>query len=296
MRPKIQGLKALIRLPPGQSFTSVSAWRRQHDEISKNLRNGITSTLLLCLYCIATLGNSPDSALLTPHAEIRLPIAGINLPFGTFLTLAPLTLVLFQLYLQRMYSYMLSLNVPVSSNPEETQKLPYLVNQEDIGARVYRLFMLYWLVPLTLSMFAWEAAPRIEGSSLSTLTGAVALILLVLRIRHTSRQSSRRYKNVVRFLLVVILFGFLGLALFGTNPLHRGLDLRNTDLTQMKMDGATLEKLDLAQSLREAQFDWSDMRGVDVSHADLRSSFFYNTQLGGASFQSSDLRDVIFDQ
>ena len=289
-----QWVQSLFQPAQRSSFDSVDAWRRQHDETSRNLRTGINSMLVLSLYCVATLANSPESALLTPNAEIRLPIAGISLPFEAFLTLAPMSLVFIQLYLHRMYTYKLSLIAPPSDTAEEVQQLPFLVNQDDFGARTYGLFMLYWLAPLTLVMFAWEAAPRVEGVFLSILSATVAVILLVLRIRHTHGRATSWFRTGRRFLMFVVLIGFAGIALFSENPLNHGLDLKNTDLTQTKLDAGALDDLNLVQSLREAQFDWSDLRGVEFINTDMRDSFFYNTQLGGAVFTFADLRGANF--
>ena len=76
-------------VPEYQVFSSVEAWQRQHDDVSKTIRTVITTLLVLSAYWIATLVNNPDIKLLDPEVLVNLPLANSPLAFGTFLTVGP---------------------------------------------------------------------------------------------------------------------------------------------------------------------------------------------------------------
>ena len=282
-------------VPEYQVFSSVEAWQRQHDDVSKTIRTVITTLLVLSAYCIATLVNNPDIKLLDPEVLVNLPLANSPLAFGTFLTVGPLAIIAVALYLHRFIGYWGTLQAPASTDPDSARKLPYMFNLDDPLARLYTGFVFYWLVPLLLALFALKSSPRREGDAVALLAFAVAFGSLWLSVRRSSEKRPWLILRLTRtFVVLVVAVGFALALLVGESLFSRGLDLSGEDLKGRDLGAVVLEEANRMNGLRwadlrGANITGSDLSGVNLSGANLTSANLSKAILGGANLSEANL-------
>ena len=72
--------------------TEIMDWRqRQHEEISKIIRNSLLTLIVCSFFCLLILGQ-PDTELL--EGKINVPLIGVEINFFTFLFVGPVVLLL----------------------------------------------------------------------------------------------------------------------------------------------------------------------------------------------------------
>ena len=153
-----------------------------HDETSKTIRRVYYTLIGTCLFCVITLAGAPDIQLLTPQATVELPVLNFKIGFLPFLVVGPVILIALIIYLHIFVGQHRMWVVA----PENRQ--PMLPNFSTWSARLVVLVIFYWMVPITLAVFAWKARPSFYGPFLVLTTLGVAGGLVLLQIRRCPRE------------------------------------------------------------------------------------------------------------
>ncbi|MGD0074256.1 MAG: pentapeptide repeat-containing protein [Candidatus Binataceae bacterium] len=261
---------------PEKINLSDEDWKKQHDEISKALNKLLLILIGFCFFCAVTLG-APDRSLLASDAKIKLPFADTEISFVSFLVIAPLVLAAFSFYLHIFAGYWIVLSrqrpspSPASAETPHPE-LPFVFNLQYRTANWLSKFLFYWLVPLTLGIFAWKALPRPEAPVLVALTGGFIAVFVFLQIR---RRPDRAHKiSTLMLWLALVCSIFITILpicflLEGKSLPSRQLHLRKAVLKQQDLRGLNLVGADL----RGADLRGADLEGADLAGADLRQVF-----------------------
>lgn len=129
----------------------IAQRRAFHDETSKTIRRVFYVLVGTCLFCMVTLGGSPDSQLLTPEALVTLPVLNYPITFGAFLVVGPAILIALTVYLHIFVAQHRRFEVALQDQQ------PMLPNFGGWTPRLAVLIIFYWMVPITLAVFAWKA-------------------------------------------------------------------------------------------------------------------------------------------
>jgi hypothetical protein len=189
---------------PEEIHLSDEDWKKQHDEISKAINKLLLILIGFCFFCGLALG-APDRSLLASDAKIELPFADTEISFVSFLIIGPVVLIAFSFYLHIFAGYwiILSRQRP-SPSPANTEtpypELPFIFNLRYRTANWLSSFLFYWLVPVTLGVFAWKALPRPEAPTLIALTSAFIVVFLFLQMRRRFDQA-RKISTIMLWLM-----------------------------------------------------------------------------------------------
>lgn len=178
--------------------------------ISENAAKVFLTVLALAAFVLVTIASASDAQLILNTASTKLPLIGVDIPMLGFLIAAPLSLLLFHLYLhiylQRLWDAMSTLPAifPDARRLDETT-YPWLIN--DLCRRRVRLlrshrvatgraqtfvsmFLVYWLVPLLL-WFVWAASLRAQVSLLTAFHTVVfaAAVAVSIAFSQLMRQA-----------------------------------------------------------------------------------------------------------
>jgi len=160
----------------------VAKRRAFHDEMSKTIRRVFYALVATCLFCVITLAGTQDAQLLTPEATVKLPVLNYPISFAAFLIVGPIILIALAVYLHIFVAQQRRFQIA------QEDKQPILPNFGGWTPRLVVLVIFYWMVPITLAVFAWKAWPRPNGLILVSLTLGVAAIFVFLQMRRCPRE------------------------------------------------------------------------------------------------------------
>lgn len=265
-----------------------------HQSTSTTIRSVFYSLLTTCLFCLAVLFNPEQGNLSFINSKITLPILNYEMNFVAFLSIGPAVIVALTVYLHIFLAHHRFYDVP----PD--QRLPTLFNIPVFPARLTIWLIFYWMVPVTLSVFAWKARPlNPEGDILLIATILVSLALTVIQIRRSpSGQRS------IFALLAFSIFALFTYSIFNlmedrvislANEDLTGRDLRRTDLHVVNvrganLTGATLSGVDLTDlQLADIDFTNADLSRADLTDVNLQGATLVNAILVEANLTRADL-------
>lgn len=242
-----------------------------HNETSKTIRRVFYAMVGTSLFCIVTVLGKADAALLAFDADVILPILNYAMGFEAFLVVGPVLLIALSVYLH-IFVGQHRLHVLAADDRQ-----PMLPNFADRTAQIAVAFIFYWMVPLTLAVFAWKAYPRPAGPYLFALTLGFAAVMVWLQMRRLSRRS-RPWS-----LPLLYIFVFLAGQFFNVVS-ARQLDLFGAELSDRNLQGINLN----GANLQEAQLDGANLRNAELNRADLSKA-----QLNGANLTNAKLNEAV---
>jgi hypothetical protein len=267
----------------------------RHREISGTIRFSMIGLIGFSFFCGLTLA-VPDSVVLTGAGKIPVPFANTDIDFGTFITVGPLLLIAYTLYLHIFIGQLLKLpEIP------EVDRSPALFNLHGRVPAFLTYLVFYWLAPATVVLFAVRAAPLEAGTWLYFLAATFLVVLLVLQLRRNP-YPWRWARPMLWLLVLAVAVVPVRVAWWavegGERPFQRPWRLGRADLSDANLINAQLQQADLQQAnLQGADLTRARLRDADFSDADLsRAVFRYadlrGANLGGAKLQATDLRDA----
>lgn len=270
--------------------------RKEHQETSNTIRRVLLMVIGFSFFCLLTLG-VPDVSLLATDARIKVPFADTEVSFGAFFSIGPLVLIGLTIYLQIFVAHWLTLG---GRNYENTA--PYIFNINRKIPNFISGFLIYWLVPFTLTAFTWKALPRPdpEPTILISVTIIVTWCLVVLQIRRCpGAKKERILRNLPLWL--IMFFALTGLE----ETVRRAVSgepqffIRQWDLVGAKLSGADLRGLNLADTtlleadLSRAKLTRANLAGANLTMVDLNVADLTETDLRGAILRDSNLTGAI---
>jgi hypothetical protein len=300
--------------------------QRQHAECSETANRLLFLLLGFCFFCWLTLGGS-DVALLGAGREVAVPVINMTLSNGAFLSIGPIILIAFTLYLHILVERLQRYNAL-----DADQRLPHIFNMSSPVPQLLSWFLFYWMVPLVLALFTWKAGPRPEGPIIGVISLAATALLIWLQIRRCPKP--RRRWNIPLGVVMIALIALVPLIATRQISLNRtlslfqaelakvdlsGFDLRRADLSRANLQGAFLSKANLQEAnlqeanltsavlegavLTKAQLSWAiglndvDLRGAHLEEANLswtnlRQAKLDGVYLHGAVLYKTDLREA----
>lgn len=141
----------------------TSTWQRQHDEMSKLLRQSIVATTIYSLFCVVTINSVPDQSFILQNSVAKMPFAGIDVSLSGFIAIGAILFIglIF-------YNHLLKYNLEnLGFSPESNCKpLPYIFNIPSPLCKAVTFVQFYILPIFILGLFAWKAIPKLEGKYL----------------------------------------------------------------------------------------------------------------------------------
>lgn len=305
---------------PQQVLTLSQEDLKEQFEKTSDIINSMVALLVgFCFFCGLAL-SGPDTKLLSADPSIQLPFVQGLVSFQVFLLIAPITLAILLLYLhiyvghwrhllrvETQQALHAGLEAPPMWQP------PLIFNLPTRMASVTSIFVLYFVGPLTLFFFCYEAlkvpqtaslrygligfftsfikGPRHSISPASCVfpIGMAATVLfgflLGRRVVEPNANDWRLSEVIYRCSLVFITLGafILGVvALFFPFVLPKfSLNLTNADL-----HSRNLSSLDLSGAML-----WNaNLQGANLSNANLDSAYLVSSDLSGAAVKSASAK------
>jgi FtsH-binding integral membrane protein len=283
---------------PKLSPENAEDYTERHREISETIRFTMLGLIGFSFFCALTLA-APDSVLLTGAGKIPVPFANTDIDFGTFITIGPLLLIGYTLYVHIFIGQLLKLpEVP------EVDRAVTLFNLHGRVPTFLSYLVFYWLAPATVLFFAARAAPMKAGTWLFFVAAVFLIVLLVLQLRRNP--YPRRWARPLLWLLVLAVASVpVRIAWWasegGERPFQRPWELSRADLSKANLISADLENADLERAnlqganltrarLRGANFSDADLSKAVLQHADLRDADLSGAKLEGTDLQFANLR------
>lgn len=252
-----------------------------------------------------TLASTPDAELVTAGAQVKLPALNYPMGFQAFLIVGPVVLIGIIIYLHIFEEQHQKLEMPW----EDRQ--PMLPNFKGFVAGLTVSVIFYWMVPVTLAVFAWKGWWQPCGQFLLGITFAVALLSVFLQMRR-SPPAWRAWT----FPLLVVVYGLFvagtyeavanrHLNLFDANLKGQDLraanlgraDLREADLTAANLSSVDLKRAKLSNAnLQGASLVGAHLQGASLDKANLQGASLNNASLQGASLYKAELQGAKLDE
>jgi hypothetical protein len=100
---------AVLRMPEEDRKAYRAVLQRAHEKFSETVRSSMLTLLGVAFFCLLTVFSTPDSSFLLGGAPVKVPFADVQIPFHSFLFLAPFLLLVITIYLHVFYGYWLDL-------------------------------------------------------------------------------------------------------------------------------------------------------------------------------------------
>lgn len=277
-----------------ERIRELSAERKTfHDEMSKTIRRVFYTLVSASLFCVVAVTSTPDIEILTMTMETAVTLPMLNYAMGleAFLLVGPIVLIALAVYLHIFVGQHRRLEIAQESSH------PMLPNFNDRTPRLAVYLIFYWMVPVTLAVFAWKASPRPVGPYLGCLAVGVAFVMFMLQCRRC-----RREWRTWALLFPAAAFILFSLGTYVTT-IHRKLDLSRvdlswTDLRAVNLSGARLSGVNLCKAdlfeadLSDAILFDANLSGAKLVFADLSGSKLLKANLIGAELGSADLSEA----
>jgi uncharacterized protein YjbI with pentapeptide repeats len=276
----------------GLSKLSPDLIDKASDETASQVVRLMLTFVGTAAFCLLSLA-SPDSGLLTSNEKLNVPFAGPVSFFG-FMLLGPAVLIVLRVYLQIYVEHGDKLNRIAQRMP--IVRAPTLVPLKNPLIRAFSVLTFYFLLPVTMLVFAWKAAVFARwGSGLLCVAAGVIASHAMLPLRKISWRT--------RALLSVSVAILAGGAMLGFGPLQRSFDLDRADLhgTYLfhddlhgaKLNGANLEGANLiGASLIGAGLSDANLEGANLEAANLHGASLIGAGLNTAFLLSANLSDA----
>ncbi len=298
-----------------RAFGEDADWDKVGDETFQIIRRTMFTLLGYCLFCWLTLG-APDVKLIDASAVITVPFANVDISYSAFLVVGPLLVIAIWSYLQ--------IYVGIWSHIRREKKfgssLPFLFNLKGFFPKYFSEFLLYWIGPITVGLFAWKALPRPEAAYLIVLCAALFGVMFWLGIcrRQTPRDLLKglggwfgllcAFSMIVWFPYIFGHAGFINRTLVLPSTILKDKDLRNinfykadlwnavltdSNLSSSMLANANLTETDLTGAvLIDAQMMFTDMTGADLTNADLSGATLIKATLKYADLTQANLKNA----
>ncbi|MEM7042439.1 MAG: pentapeptide repeat-containing protein [Pseudomonadota bacterium] len=255
--------------------------KASHDEMSKTIRRVFYALVSACLFCIVTLTGTPDTEVLTPETEVKLPALNYDMGLEAFLWVGPIILIALTVYLHIFVGQHRRLDIAPES------RHPMLPNFSAWTPQLAVNFIYYWMVPLTLAVFAWKVSPRSDGDYLWYATIGVALVMVCLQLRRCRQKwRVKAPAFLIPFFLIFCLGAYLAIE-------SRRLDLFMADLSGKDLRGLNLSHADLSGAdLTDADLRGADLSGAMLHEANLSGAELFKADLTEANLTGADLSDA----
>ena len=320
---------------------------KQVNEISQIARPIFLTVITVCFYSLLTVATTKDANLLTNTAASKLPVIQTEFPIAWFYWVAPLIMLLvfvyFHLYLQRLWAALAELPARFPDGQSLDQKAyPWLLNGL-VRANFERLrsdrawvsyvenavsiFLVWWLVPLTISLF-WSrylsrqdwigTAIQISCASIAIALGAASFYCMIAYLKRFQEATSKnivfiRKWGIISILIALAYASVLYIASLGTiagTPFASGVASENTIRTWVPalfssfgyVPYAYLQERDVStkppswtgteniQVVLGADLQGRRLRYANAVRAFLVNADLRNTDLRGANLEDADLR------
>ena len=281
-----------------EDCTHSDVIKTQHESYSKAINKTMLSLLGVGLYSLLAVVGSPDKSLIATNSSLQTPLVGTSISFQGFLIVSPFLLVILTVYLHILFGYWLQLekkrkdmNEQSLKNGEPTiESVPAIFSFSDLLPRFVTNFIFYWFVPLVLCFLAYKAFALKELiRPMFYVASFVTFSLLFLQI-HRCPKEYRRWRNTPRWILLVLVVGYMGYFPSVSDSFRRPLNLQREDLHDAWLQGLDLTGADMSN----ANLKGANLRGAILRNAHLNEANFQDANLGGADFTKADLFSANF--
>lgn len=262
--------------------------KTEHARLSQLIKNIFYLYIFANLFCLITLYTVSDEEIIKANARILVPILNIELPFVFFI--ASGSMVVFSLFIY------LSIRFEELDKISAMTKLPYIFNSRQRATRQLTSFILYFLGPITIAMFAERAYLFRE---LDRMPAAVVFFIILSLLTY----KKRSHHNFLVGSAIVLLLGLFAYITAQPKPvqlLQHRLDMGGQNLTRVQIGGYRLIRpifnhTQLFESnIRDTQFKTAEFWGVNFSRSSIYNSEFTGVNAEYADFTKTIIRDVTF--
>jgi hypothetical protein len=189
--------------------------------------------------------------------------------FIAFLVVGPVLLIVLTVYLHIFVNHHRRFKI------SDAVTQPMLPNFGNVSAKVATWLLFYWMVPITLAVFAWKSWPR-PVAGISLLAGTLGLVVILGFL-----QARRCPKSWRRWAFPSLVLSFcLSLIISFELASSRQLDLFEADLSEKDLRGTNLSRANLF----EANLSRAYLFGANLSRANL-----FEAKLSGANLFEAKL-------
>ena len=289
-------------------------------DLASSLAWAFQSMVIAAAFCAITVLGHGDVELIATAAtgvvanasSVDVPLLGLKLLFPAFCAVSPWVLVSIQFYLWIQANALMKTPGGATANG-------LMRNHIDLWPLSLLSIALYVLVPATILVIFWKiSALRYSGQAwilnvwqVCVLLAFALSVLLSALAQGFDWRHQHLFKSRLRFRLVGGLLGMVVVVCFaiaGWQGLHRGMNLRNTnlaggDLRRYDLTGADLTGADLRTAilsgvqfaratLEEANMEYADLRGANLADAELLHARMGNADLRGSCLAGGNLEAV----
>lgn len=257
----------------------ITQVRAINDDASKTIRRVFYALVGTCLFCVVTLAGTPDKNLLGQEGTVKLLALHYEMGLQGFLLGGPVVLVALMTYLHIFVAQHRRIYVP-----KELEQ-PTLFNLEGWTPKLVVLLASYWMVPFTLTIFAWKAWPLPIGLALGYFTFGVTATSAILQFRRCPRTWRTWALPTLGVAFLIFYFGFFNITADRTLNLFKA-DLNSKDLRFLNLSGAYLSEA----NLQGANLGGTNLQGADLQGARLQKANLQGANLQGANLASANLQ------
>ena len=279
----------------------------------KYTRNLFLTIIAVCMYSCISIWSASDINIIANNRGLNLPIINVSLPMISFFMFTPVViLAIYTYFLLYFQNLMERLRLAPAVFPDgktlDEQADPWIVlsfvrlhltgierNGRDLWQYLLIVFLVWWLVPLTLLGFWYKYV--IASNTLPVFFLIVCCILssvLGMSFYRTSVDAitSDRLSNATsdkRIIKIHLLssLGYLSLLILLYSSKHLFPYFWSVDMQYEDMRGMRLQNIHLAHA---------NLTGADLSNASLKDSNLNNADLNNAKLSNADLNKVYLSE
>jgi uncharacterized protein YjbI with pentapeptide repeats len=309
------------RPEPTPSSQGPEREKESTDELDRTIQRTVLALVAFALFSLLVV-MQPDSELLVTSEKVKVPFADTLADYVQFLLVGQLIMIALATYLHVHME-------AAASIPYQGQRLPVLHNQKGVIAIILSIALTYILPLITVCLFAWKSLPIKLSLITLPLSAAFATSLLFVMIRRVPYHFRPLAVPLLLVLITLVAFNtvrdVLGRldsiawpreyddprlsALMGASRKacdandgrfrrtvnfrgvdFRGKDLAARDLSGFDLSGANLSGINLSESrLCGARLERADLSHSMLAGARLSRAWMYLASLEGADLQSAAL-------